>query len=85
MDKWYNVPQSTAWLAFKPADAANFLNSIAAAVRAGQRRRIISITRTVHGAVHTLDAVADDGTAWWKVPGETDWTQLPALPDREVG
>ena len=73
MTEWYNVPESTPWLAFKPADA----------VEAGQRRRIVSLSRTVYGAVHTLDAVADDGTAWWKVPGEADWTQLPALPDRE--
>ena len=73
MTEWYNVPESTPWLAFKPADA----------VEAGQHRRIVSLSRTVYGAVHTLDAVADDGTAWWKVPGEADWTQLPALPDRE--
>jgi len=46
-------------------------------------RRIISITRTVQeSGDHTIDAVADDGTAWWMVPGEAEWTQLPALPDR---
>lgn len=43
----------------------------------------MSLTRTVYGAVHIIDAVADDGTAWWKVPGEVEWTQLPALPQRE--
>ena len=71
MTEWYNVPESTPWLAFKPA------------VEDGQRRRIISITRTVYGAIHTIDAVADDGTAWWMIAGVTDgWTQLPTLPDR---
>lgn len=69
--EWYNVPESTPWLAFKPA------------VEASKRRRIVSITRTRD---HTIDAVADDGTAWWMIAGVTDgWTQLPALPDREVG
>lgn len=48
-------------------------------------RRIVSIARTVHKHGHTLDAVADDGTAWWMIPGECDWTQLPALPDVEAG
>lgn len=49
------------------------------------RRRIVSITRTVLASGdHTIDAVADDGTAWWMIAGVTDgWTQLPALPDRE--
>lgn len=77
MTEWYNVPESTPWIAFKPADAA-------AAVEAGKRRRIISITRTVQeSGDHTIDAVADDGTAWWMIAGVADgWTQLPALPDR---
>ena len=81
MEKWYNVPQSTAWLAFKPADAANFLNSIAAAVEAGQRRRIVSIALDAD----SVAAVADDGTSWWLSGNGAKWTQLPALPDREVG
>ena len=87
MTEWYNVPESTPWIAFEPADAANFLNDIAAAVEAGKRRRIISVTRTVlERDIHTIDAIADDGTAWWMIAGVTDgWTQLPALPDREVG
>ena len=48
------------------------------------RRRIVSITRTVMASGdHTIDAVANDGTAWWMIAGVTDgWTQLPALPDR---
>ena len=28
-------------------------------------------------------AVADDGTAWWKYPGDSEWTQMPPLPDSE--
>lgn len=28
-----------------------------------QPRRFISITRTIHGATETIDAIADDGTA----------------------
>lgn len=50
------------------------------------KRRIVSLARTVlQDGHHTIDVVADDGTAWWMVPGEADWTQLPSLPDREVG
>ena len=82
MEKWYNVPQSAAWLAFKPADAANFLNSIAAAVEAGQPRRFVSIALD---ADYSVAAVADDGTSWWLSGDGTKWTQMPALPDREVG
>lgn len=85
--KWYNVFESTPWIALNPnpADAVNFLNDVAAAVEAGKRRRIVSITRTVvESGLHAIDAVADDGTAWWMIAGVTDgWTQLPALPDRE--
>jgi hypothetical protein len=52
-----------------------------------QPRRFVSISRTVHSAGHTLDAIADDGTAWWKVLGsddQTDWHQLSSLPAREL-
>ena len=71
MTEWYNVPESTPWLAFKPADA----------VEAGQPRRIVSIALDAD----SVAAVADDGTAWWLSGDGTKWTQLPALPDREVG
>ena len=56
------------------------------AVPATQPRRFVSISRTVQPAGHTLDAIADDGTAWWKVLGsddQTDWHQLSPLPARE--
>lgn len=66
---WRAVDPGQPWIPFTPP--------------APQPRRFVSITRTVYGAVHTLDAVADDGTAWWMVPGEVEWTQLPALPKRE--
>ena len=87
---WYRkyfklVSCGQSWLPFTPPAAMPAPESVAPATSAPQPRRFVSITRTVYGAVHTLDAVADDGTAWWKVPGEVEWTQLPALPDREVG
>ena len=85
--KWHTkyfelVSWGQSWLPFTPPAAKPAPESVAPATPAPQPRRFVSITRTVDGAVHTLDAVADDGTAWWKVPGEVDWTQLPALPDR---
>lgn len=51
-------------------------------------RRIVAISRTVHSYVHTIDAVAEDGTAWWMIvgPDEDDqptWQQLTPLPPIE--
>ena len=52
------------------------------------RRRFVAITRTVNAnGAHTLDAIDDDGRAWWLVVGvdgapET-WTELQSLPSRE--
>jgi hypothetical protein len=49
-------------------------------------RRFVSIQRTIdlkHDA-HTLDAIADDGTAWWMVinheGGATNWRPPEMLP-----
>ena len=82
---WRAVDPGQPWLPFTPPATNPAPESVAPATPAPHPRRFVSITRTVYGAVHTLDAVADDGTAWWRVAGEVDWTQLPALPDREVG
>lgn len=71
---WLLVKRGQPWLAFTPPTTASTPAPLT------RPRRIISITRTMHGATETIDAVADDGTAWWKVPGDVDWTQLPALP-----
>ena len=68
---WKNVESGEPWLPLAPSSTP-------------RPRRIVSITRTVQeSGDHTIDAVADDGTAWWMIAGVTDgWTQLPALPDR---
>jgi hypothetical protein len=76
----------------KPASGFDLVELIEPATEpepATTPRRFASISRTVwmdHGGsqCHTLDAIADDGTAWWMVPGETEWQELPALPDREA-
>ena len=76
---WSEIGPYQPWLPFTPPGATP-----EPAVPTSQRR-IVSITRTVQETGHhTIDAVADDGTAWWKVPGDVEWTQLPALPKREV-
>jgi len=85
---WDLVGSDQFWLPFTPPIAAPTPEPAAfepapPAAPVSQPRRIVSLTRTVYGAVHIIDAVADDGTAWWKVPGEVEWTQLPALPQRE--
>lgn len=80
---WWRVKLGQAWLAFTPP-ATPSTSEPTPSTPAPLTRRILSITRTVYGAIHTIDAVADDGTAWWKVPGEVNWTQLPPLPEREA-
>ena len=52
--------------------------------RATEPRRFVSISRTVHDHGPTLDAIADDGTAWWMVADHTEWRQLSPLPAREL-
>ena len=51
-------------------------------------RRFVSITRTDwterESDECTFDAVADDGTAWWRHSYEDRWTQHPPLPSIEV-
>jgi hypothetical protein len=57
-----------------------------------RRRRFVSISRTVHldaTNVHTLDAIDDQGCAWWRVLNLEDWNhcpewiQLTPLPNHE--
>ena len=53
-------------------------------------RRFVALSRTVHDFGHTLDAIADDGTAWCMTLITTDgelrtgWTQLTPLPAKEA-
>lgn len=48
---------------------------------------IVSIVRTYNDRICTIYGVDDDGRAWKPLVlhknGEIEWTQLPALPDRE--
>lgn len=54
-------------------------------------RRFVSLQRTVHSSnVHTLDAIDDEGRAWWLIldPSEDcgaplGWTELLPLPTYE--
>jgi hypothetical protein len=51
-------------------------------------RRFASITRTVGiNYTHTIDAIDQDGRAWWLVLGESGapetWTELLPLPSRQ--
>ena len=82
---WRQVKAGTPWLAFtslisaKPA-AKPSVEPLS------QPRRFVSINRIVlEDGAYSIDAVADDGTAWWTVPGEFEWTEmLPPLPPRET-
>lgn len=51
-------------------------------------RHFISLTRTVSpDGTHTLDAIDQDGRAWWLILGNDEapetWTELQLLPSRE--
>ena len=84
--KWYRayfrlVSCGQSWLPFTPPAAKPAPESVAPATPAPQPRRIISIAE----ADAAVFAIADDGTAWSLSANWSNWTQLPALPDREVG
>lgn len=56
------------------------------ATTATAKRSIVAITRTEYAnGTRIIDAVADDGTAWFMLVNytENNWTQLPPLPDKE--
>jgi hypothetical protein len=51
-------------------------------------RRFASLTRTVlPDGAHTLDAICEEGRAWWLIVGNDKapdtWGELPPLPSRE--
>ena len=52
-------------------------------------RRFVHLSRTVwyHSNAQTLDAIDEDGRAWWLIVGTDgcpeEWTELPPLPSRE--
>jgi hypothetical protein len=54
-----------------------------------QPRRFASFTRTICQTdwSHTLDAIDDDGRAWWLIVGNDQapdtWTELQPLPSRK--
>ena len=51
-------------------------------------RKFASLTRTVTDFGHTIDAIDEDGVAWWMTlamdDSEPEWHQLTPLPGREV-
>jgi len=52
-------------------------------------RRIVQITRAIDPdtGFHTIDAIDNDGRAWWLVAGNPhapeEWTELRPLPSRD--
>ena len=52
--------------------------------RAPKQRRFVSITRTSSDGYHTIDAIDDEGQAWWLIAGcdhaPEDWTKHQPLP-----
>ena len=52
-------------------------------------RRFARIIRNVdsHTGIHTLDAIDEDGRAWWLVLGNEaapmEWVEMQKLPSRE--
>ena len=78
---WSYVGEATPW--------KHFENWQPPAATEPTPRKFASLTRTAHGFGHTIDAIDDDGVAWWMVIGpddcsDTEWHQLLPLPGREV-
>jgi hypothetical protein len=51
-------------------------------------RRFVSIQRSIGiNYTHTIDAIDQDGRAWWLVLGDSSvpetWTELQPLPSRD--
>jgi len=82
---WYRVDGSSC-INDSDADLVELIEP--AAEPATTLRRFVSISRTDWTAEesdgHTLDAIADDGTAWWKHSYQTQWTQHMPLPVHEM-
>ena len=51
-------------------------------------RKFASLIRTVNDFGHVIDAIDEDGVAWWMITSpdgpEPEWHQLTPLPGREV-
>lgn len=49
-----------------------------------ETRRFVSITRTVDGGDHFIDAIDDSGIAWWRLGHESCWRMHDSLPERPI-
>ncbi len=66
-------------------DILELLNQPGTIQRAKQPRKFKSLTRTNNeDGTHTVDAIDEEGIAWWMIPDCTEWTPLTPLPAREV-
>lgn len=72
------------------ADLIELVSDVEVCTDRSPSRRFVSLSRTYfgpHGSAYVLDAIDDDGRAWWLVVGvdgaPTRWTTLPPLPSRE--
>ena len=47
-----------------------------------RRRRFVSVTRTYHpdGLSYTLDAICEEGRAWWRESKDRFWSATAPLP-----
>ena len=82
---WCQVDAEMPWLAFTSLSSAKFIAASTAEPTfepLNQPRRFVSINRIVLGdGAHIIDAIADDGTAWWIASGRSEWAPiLPPLP-----
>lgn len=84
---WYRV-DGTSCIDDSNADLVELIEPAAELEPVTTTRRFVSISRTDWTAEasdgYTLDAIADDGTAWWKHSYQAQWTQHTPLPDCEV-
>ena len=47
-------------------------------------RRFAFVSRAIEpGGDHIIDAIDDDGNAWWMVAGSSEWNRLTPLPAKD--
>lgn len=81
---WVNKPSLTLVELIKDAPEPKPVELSSSSQDALVPRRFVAISRTAHDSGFLIDAIADDGTAWWKNWGGRGWHQFPHLPHRKT-
>jgi hypothetical protein len=85
--EWVYIPDGTAPLLDDPRPELDLVELLPTAATPTPRK-FASLSRTVTDFGHTIDAIDEDGVAWWMTlatdDSEPQWRQLLPLPGSEV-